>query len=190
MILKYRGKENYAPKPPVALQGAGAVLGKPDEMLHVLVDTREQLPCDFNPLYVDAKRGTIPVGDYALQNDEMNYSLERKNLSDFIQAVVLSQSLRREKAKIEKMAARLLPVHYIIEANWMDLQRYDYSVFKSGRVHSQFVCRQWARLSYKNGVCFDWAGDKEGASYMICLLLKQRLEELRGLTPSPAAGVK
>ena len=156
-------------------------MGKPDEMLHISIDTREQVPCDFNPLYVDAKRNTLPVGDYSLQGDEMNYSVERKNLADFIQSVVLSQSLRREKNKIEKMQARLLPIHYIVEANWRDLQRYDYSVFKSGKVHSQFVCRQWAMLSYKKGVCFDWAGDREGASYMVCLLLKQRHEDLKSL---------
>lgn len=179
MIIRYTGKDNC--KPPAVLSGVGAVLGKPsiEDFLCIRVDTREQLPIDFDSAYCHVDRGTIPVGDYSLQGDELLWSIERKNLSDLIQSIILSQSWRRELAKINKMQARLLPVFYIVEATFQNFLEYDFSVFRSGRVTVQFACRRYAELSYNQNVHVVWAGNRSNASYIICLLLKRRLEETR-----------
>jgi len=191
MIVKYTGKDNY--KPPSVLSGVGAILGKPElkDFLCIRVAGNEQKPLDFNSEYVKSGRGPIKTFDYALEGDQDNYAIERKSLSDFIQSVVLSDSWKHEKAKIERARAWLLPLCYILEFTWDDIARYDFMQFHSGRVTSQMVYRRWAELTYDFGVSVTFAGSREGASYAICLILKRRKESLKqSLTPSPAAGVK
>lgn len=180
MILKYRGKENYVPKPPVAaLTGAGAVLGKPDkDRLEIITDTREQNPLVFEGEFCSSERGTIHVFDYCLKNDT-GFALEYKSLSDMVQALVLSDSWRRELAKVSKAESWLLPIFYIVSASFEDLLNYDVRIFKSGKVTVQFICRRYAEFSYNHNVHVVWAGNRQNASYIVALLLKRRLEELK-----------
>lgn len=169
-------------KPPVAaLTGAGAVLGKSsiEDFLCIRVDTREQLPIDFDSEYVKAGRGTVPVFDYAIEGDERQWAIERKSLDDFIQAVVLSASWKRELAKIEKARAWLLPIIYVLEFNYEDIGRYNYDIFKSGKVTSQLVYRRVAELEYDHGVDMAFRGNRVMAAYAICTLLKRRKESLK-----------
>lgn len=180
MQLKYTARENKPIAPVTRLSGAGAVLGRPDanDSLIIRVDTREQLPIDFHSDYVKTKRDTITVFDYALEGDQDNFSLERKSLADFVQAVSLSKSWLRELAKITKAKERELPIIYILECNFNDIQTYDYSVFKSGAITSQFIYRRIAQLVYEYNTHVVFAGSREGASYAICLLLKRRKDYL------------
>jgi ERCC4-type nuclease len=178
MNLKYTGRDK--PKPPVApLQGAGAVLGAPNDPMIVRIDTREQTPLDFNSPCILTTRGTVSVFDYALDGDQDAFSVERKSLPDYIQAVVLTQSWRRELTKIEKAQARLQPTIYICEFNFTDIAKYDYMQFKSGRVHPQFVYRRTAELIYDHGVTVLFAGNREMAAYAVALILKRRKEHLK-----------
>ena len=167
------------PKPPVALTGGGAVLGAPDDPMIVRVDTREQTPLDFNSPCILTTRGTVPVFDYSLDGDQDAFSIERKSLPDYIQAVVLTQSWRRELVKIEKAQTRLQPTIYICEFNFTDIASYDYMQFKSGRVHPQFVYRRTAELLYDHGVEILFCGNREMAAYAVALILKRRLESLK-----------
>jgi len=69
MPITYKAKV----KPPVAkLDGAGAVLGKPEpkDVLEIRIDTREQMPLVFDSEYVKTVRDTVSVFDYALNNDQ------------------------------------------------------------------------------------------------------------------------
>jgi len=166
-------------KPRVPATGAGAVLGKADDKLCLTIDTREQTPLVFDSDYISANRGTVPVFDYALSNDESGWACERKSLADFIQAVVLSKSWKRELVKIAKAQERLLPVVYVLECSFDDIQTYDYAQFASGRVTSQFVYRRIATLIYDMNVHIVFAGSRTGASYAVAILLKRRKEALK-----------
>jgi len=174
---KYKGRDKRKPRRPVT--GAGAILGKPDDKLCITYDTREKIPLVFNSDYISANRGTVPVFDYALSNDESGWAVERKSLADFIQSVVLSKSWKRELQKIAKAQERLLPVCYVLEFGFDDIQTYDYMQFHSGRVQSQFVYRRVAEMIYVHNVHVVFAGSREGASYVIALLLKRRKEAIK-----------
>jgi len=174
--MKFRYTEKD--KPRVPLKGAGAVLGRADEKLHLTVDTREQKPLEFPSDWVSATRGTVSVFDYALTNDA-GYSVERKSLPDFIQSVVMAKSWKRELKKIEKARERLLPIIYILEFSEDAIHSFDYTIFPSGRVTSQMVCRRIAELMFDHGVIVWPAGSRDSAAYWVCVILKRRLESLR-----------
>jgi len=176
MRYTYTGKNNITPA--AELTGAGAVLGQPNDPMIIRVDTREQAPFDFQSPCILTTRGTVPVFDYALDGDQDQFSIERKSLSDFIQAVVLTQSWRRELAKIEKAQARLLPVVYCCEFNFEDIGKYDFMQFHSGRVTSQFCYRRVAELIYNLGVVVLFCGNREMAAYAVALILKRRKESM------------
>jgi len=174
MKFKYTERD----KPRVPLTGAGGTLGRADEKLHVTVDTREQTPLEFPGDWVSATRGTVSVFDYALTNDA-GYSVERKSLPDFIQSVVMAKSWKRELKKIEKARERLLPIIYILEFSEDAIHSFDYTIFPSGRVTSQMVCRRIAELMFDHGVIVWPAGSRNSAAYWVCVILKRRLESLR-----------
>ena len=178
MLHKYIGKD----RPRVADTGAVAVMGKPElkDFLCIRIDTREQTPFNFNSNYVKTGKGTIPVFDYALEGDQELFSVERKSLQDFIQSVVLSKSWKRELQKIEKAQERLLPVVYVLEFSFDAIGTYDFMQFHSGQVSSQFVYRRVAELIFIHNVHLIFAGSREAAAYSVCLILKRRLESLRG----------
>jgi len=174
MKHRYKGKD----KPRRPDTGAGGTLGRAKEKLHVTVDTREQIPLEFPGEWVSATRGTVSVFDYALTNDS-GYSVERKSLPDFIQSVVLSKSWTRELKKIEKARERLLPIIYILEFSEEQIHSFDYSIYRSGRVTPQLVCRRIAELMFDQGVIVWPSGSRMACSYWVCLILKRRLESIR-----------
>lgn len=177
--MKYTFKDRQNRLPPAKLSGVGAVLGKPDDPMIIRVDTREQLPCDFDSSYILTTCGTIPVGDYSIEGDEDSFSVERKSLSDFVQAVSLSKNWIRELNKIAKMKERNLVCAYILECSFDDIKKFDYSIFSSGAITSQFVYRRVAQLIYEYNCHVVFAGSREGGAYAVALLLKRRKESLR-----------
>ena len=178
--MKFRYTEKD--KPRVPLKGAGAVLGKESisDFLTIRVAGNEQKPLDFNSLYVKAGRGPIKTFDYALEGDQDNFAVERKSLPDMISSIVLSDKWKHELAKIARAQSWLLSVIYIVEASFDDVAKYDYMIFKSGNVTSQFAYRRIAELIFDRNVHVVFAGSREGAAYAICLLLKRRKENLKG----------
>lgn len=178
MKVKYTGKDN--PKPPAVQSGAGAVLGKPElkDFLCIRIDTREQTPLSFPGDYCKAARGTVSVFDYCLDGDT-GWAIERKSLEDFVQAVALADSWRRELAKIKKAQSWLLPIIYVCEFGYCDIDKYDFARFWSGKITPQFIRRRIAELSYNYGVNVAFMGDRETAAYFICTLLKRRKEDIK-----------
>jgi len=158
-----------------------SILGKADisDFLTIRVANNEQKPLDFDVRYAKAGRGLIHIFDYAVEGDQDGFAIERKSLADFVQAVVLSDSWRRELAKIEKAKLWNLPIIYILEFEFFDIADYNYSVFTNDNVKSQFVYRRVGELIYNHNVHVVFAGSREGAAYAICLLLKRRKESLK-----------
>ena len=182
MKYKYQAKDVlHSPK-----NKAEMILGQPNDPMIVRIDTREQTPLDFESPCIITNRATVPVFDYALDGDQEQFSVERKSLADYVQAVVLTQSWRRELKKIEKAQARLLPTIYVCEFSFDDISKYDYMQFHSGRVSSQFVYRRTAELIYDYGVTVLFAGSRQGASYATALILKRRHEALKATGASRA----
>jgi len=57
--------------------------------------------------------------------------------------------------------------------------KYDYAIFKSGNVTSQFAYRRIAELIYDHNVHVVFAGSREAAAYVVCLILKRRKESMK-----------
>lgn len=150
----------------------------------IRIDTREQRPLDFqqHDTTVKTQTGTIKTFDYAIEGDHELFAIERKSLADYVGAVVLSDSYRREMEKIRRAKdAGMVRLYYVIEANYFDVHSYDYSRFRSGKVHPGLVYKRWREMAHRHGVHIVWAGDEAGAAWAIYLLLKSRAEELKEL---------
>ena len=60
----------------------------PSEPVRVVVDTREQLPYQFDPAHVTTVRRALPAGDYSLEGYESAMAIERKSLEDFVASAI------------------------------------------------------------------------------------------------------
>jgi len=148
--------------------------------MKIRVDTREQTPLDFSEHGCETVRGTIPTFDYAIDGDQQNFAVERKSLQDYVQSVVMKDSYRREMEKIRKAKdAGMCRLYYIIEADFRDVESFDFRRFKSGRVHPGLVYKRWREMAHDHGIHVVWSGDARGAAFAIYLLMKSRVEELR-----------
>jgi len=187
----YEGRGELAARRAAGLAGGIATLPEPvaalgttvwEARLPVRVDTREQRPLDFFSNHVEVTRGTIPVFDYSLEGDENNFAVEYKNEDDFVQSLVMSDSLRRELQKIERARAtwadKTLPIIYVVSSSFQDIFLYDFEIFSSGRVHPQFFFHQVSDFIFKHRVCVLFAGDRTGASFAVTLLLKRRAADI------------
>jgi DNA excision repair protein ERCC-4 len=58
------------------------------KLLPIVVDTREQLPYQFDPARVSTVRRALPAGDYSLVGFETRAAIERKSLDDFVGTVI------------------------------------------------------------------------------------------------------
>ena len=54
----------------------------------ILVDTREQLPLEFDPGRVTTIRRALPAGDYSLDGFERVVAVERKSLQDYVSSIL------------------------------------------------------------------------------------------------------
>jgi len=167
--------------PPVPLKGAGAVLGRaePKDILHIRVAGNEQVPLRFQSYYVKTETGVIHTFDYCLQNDQDNFAIEWKERDDFISSLALQKKWVHELHKIERAKEWGLPIIYVVGMTFDDVAKYDYSIFTSGNVTSQFLYRQIATMIFNYNVHVIFAGSREGGAYAVALILKRRLESLR-----------
>lgn len=86
-----------------------------------IVDSREQLPLDLQPLQVERRK--LDTGDYSLKNYEHLVAIERKSLSD----LVGSATFGRER--FDRCIARLKEYRYkalVIEADWSSIELKQY----------------------------------------------------------------
>lgn len=82
-----------------------------------IIDTREQIPLDLNPLRCE--KGTLTTGDYSVKGLESEIAIERKSLPDLLGCV------GRDRGRFDREVKRLLayPVRaLVIEATWHELE--------------------------------------------------------------------
>ena len=147
--------------------------------MKVRIDTREQHPLEFVDKDIELVAiDTIPIFDYAIDGDEENFAVERKSLEDFISSFAMKAGLEHELAKIRKAReAGIFPIYYVVEANFRDVERFNYRCFKSGKVTPAYIYKRW-RMLESMGVRVVWAEDAVGAAKAITCLFKNRKEEL------------
>jgi ERCC4-type nuclease len=179
--MKYVFKDRSNRLPPAKLSGAGAVLGKaePKDVLQIRIAGNEQVPLCFNSDYVKTERGVIHTFDYCLENDQDSFAIEWKQKDDFISSLALQKKWIHELDKIKRAKEWGLPIIYVVGMTFEDVAKYDYSIFTSGNVTSQFLYRQIATLIFNYNVHVVFAGSREGGAYAVALLLKRRKESLR-----------
>lgn len=145
----------------------------------IRVDTREQNPLAFESCAVVL--GTISTFDYAIEGDHNAFAIERKSLADLIQSIALQRNFSRELKKIRRARSlhNMPRVFYVVEANREDIEHYDYSCFKTGRVTPQFIYRQVSLLEYEHDVHVIFSGDALGAARDVHRIFKRRAEDLK-----------
>ncbi len=89
---------------------------RPDQVV-AIIDTREQLPLDLEPLAVEV--GTLPTGDYSVKGLETVVAIERKSLTDLLGCI----GQDRERFDREVMRLLAYPVRAIvIESTWQEVE--------------------------------------------------------------------
>ncbi len=144
----------------------------------IRTDTREQQPLEFE--HCGVVRGTISSFDYAIEGDHNAFAVERKGLADLIQSIAMQRNFARELKKIRRARAVGMPrIFYVVEANREDVEHFDFSCFKHGRVTPQFIYRQLSILEYVHDVHAIFSGDALGAARDVYRILKRRAEDLK-----------
>lgn len=123
------------------------------EECRIVVDTREQNPWNLEPL--QAKKGTLPTGDYGLLDFPEAISIERKELSDFISVIGHGRErFERELMRLKAYDASMV----IVEASWQDMEAGNWRSKIKPNVVLQSIA-SWV----SQGHCIILAGDREMA---------------------------
>ena len=148
------------------------------EMVTAIIDTREQLPVDLDPLQSVVR--TLDLADYSWVGGEHICRIERKSLGDLLACV------GRERERFDRECERLRGYEtraIVVESTWPELE--------AGQWRSQITPKQAI------GSCLGWiaagipiilAGDHERAGRYIARLLftsaRRRWRESRALVTS------
>jgi len=72
-----------------------------NDVVTVVVDTREQMPYSFPPERFHVVRHALPAGDYSLAGLEREVAVERKTAEDFVHTVIRDRDrFRKELLKL------------------------------------------------------------------------------------------
>jgi len=141
------------------------------ERLRITIDTREQAPWAFPPGEVEASRGTLKSGDYAVTGDEAGFAVERKSLDDYVGTIGSGwDRFQRELDRMLLFPARVV----IVEAPLSDVVAHNYN---SPKMLPRFVLARTAELIYC-GVTVLFADNREIAAGMATMILRQRERDL------------
>ena len=98
--------------------------------LKIIVDTREQQPYTFGE--IEIVNQALPAGDYSLAGFELEVSVERKSLNDFVSTVIHNRErFRQELRKLAKYRHACITV----EASAEDIREQRYT----GNVHPESI---------------------------------------------------
>ncbi len=82
-----------------------------------IIDTREQLPLDLDPLGTEV--GTLETGDYSIKGLEHVVRIERKSLEDLLGCVGRDRErFDREVQRLNAYPVRVL----VVESTWQDIE--------------------------------------------------------------------
>ena len=126
-----------------------------------IVDTREQLPLDLQPLRTET--GTLATGDYSIKGLEDVVSIERKSLPDLLGCMGGGRErFERELQRMLGYPARCV----VVEATWLDLLegRWQSSIRPASATGSVLG---WIA----GGVPFLFAGDRSEAALAVSRML-------------------
>ena len=87
----------------------------------IVIDTREQTPLSFEikDIKIPTVAGSLPTGDYSVQNLEHKIAVERKSLADLVMCV------GRERERFEKELQRLAAYEsrlLVVESSWEEIE--------------------------------------------------------------------
>jgi DNA excision repair protein ERCC-4 len=89
----------------------------------VLIDTREQAPWSFSIERCTTERKAVPYGDYSIAGYDLEVSIERKELNDFVNTIIWDwQRFRRELRRLATYRFTCIAV----EANVADVGAHKY----------------------------------------------------------------
>lgn len=142
--------------------------------MKIIIDTREQRPWSFPAECAETTRGTLSVGDYALDGDT-GFAIERKSLDDFV-GTVSSGWERFTRNQLDVMDDRKMhPQVVIVEARWLDIIHHKYT----SRIEPPFYLKRVAELTFR-GVSVLFADDPLAAAGLAWTLFHYRMKEIEG----------
>tara|TARA_Y100001938_G_scaffold85196_1_gene117008 strand:+ start:11359 stop:12300 length:942 start_codon:yes stop_codon:yes gene_type:complete len=136
-----------------------------DENLEIFIDTREQMPLDFN---FPSKVRTLKYGDYALSDKDVtcNCYIERKSLADFISTISVANHDRfcREIERAKEDNANLIILVEDTLSHALSFPFLPY-ISKKIKVTPEFIFHKVRRMIQNyNHIQFLFVKDREEAS--------------------------
>lgn len=151
----------------------------------IVIDTREQLPWDFEAERFATVRRALPSGDYSLEGLETEVAIERKSLDDFVGCCVTSRE--RFLAEMERLRS-YKHACVVVEATYRDVLEHRYT---AQGVHPQSILGTASMIWLAFGVPVFFVGDRpearEFAERILLQVHKRREEEAK---PKKAKGEK
>jgi len=133
--------------------------------MKLLIDSREQLPLEFNHPYITSvKVIKLDVGDYGVEFEDgyrPGVFFERKSIADLFGT--LTKGYTRFKKEIIRAQDAGVEVIIAIEGNISKVDK----GYKYSRVAGEQINRQLMTLWLKHGVGVIWLKDREEMSYFI-----------------------
>ena len=125
------------------------------------MDTREQTPFSFARYEAATSTATLPVGDYSLPGFKDRAAIERKSLNDLIGCLMGKDRKRFERELRKGQTYDLFCV--VIESTLADVSKGKYR--SEMKPHAALQSIITFQVRYR--IPFVWAGNREGAEYMI-----------------------
>lgn len=135
------------------------------DLIPVVVDTREQLPYEFDHGIFEVTSAALASGDYSLAGFETRVAIERKSLSDFLGSITAGRD--RFFRELERLS-RLEFAAVVVEADFRALCS---GAYRSKAVPASVVGTTLAICTRHIPVLF--AGDRAGGQRMTSGLLRR-----------------
>ena len=139
----------------------------------IIVDTREQQPYTFDPVRFAVQRCALPAGDYSLAGLELEVSIERKSLNDFVGTVI--GDWERFRAELQKLQGFDFAA-VAVEASPQDVmdQRY------TSRAAPASVLGRAISIHADFGIPVVWLGNRQIAKFWTEKTLERLWERMKG----------
>ena len=140
----------------------------------VIIDTREQLPWEFDADTFTTQRGTIWGGDYTIAGLQDVIRIERKSLGDAVQTVI------HEWGRFRKSLFKLAGMDFgcvVVEATPRDILERKYE----SDAEPNSVLGRLISIQIDHGVPVVFAGDRDAAMVYAARYLMQAVKKCGGV---------